>query len=784
MKVYVLSTSKTSAPGRIIPNGKFLTDGGAAELIGNQDINVVEPTGVSLSKTSVTVREAESTTITATVTPSDATNKVVSWSSSNDSVATVSGGKITGVSTGTATITAKTYNGKSATCTVTVQTNPDIVKPSGITVSPTSLTITAGETGDLTATVLPSNATNKTVTWTSSDTSVATVNSSGVVTAVAQGTATITASTFNGKTATAEITVEGKQFQTVDHGFYFEKPSGWGSNINVYIYDKNASTEVSAWPGNKMTDCGDGMYSYEYQTSSSGVRIIFNDGGNQSPGSGQEGFTYTDQGVYNTSGMQYVYEKPVVVDVTSVTLSKTSLSLTKGGAATLTATVAPSNATNKTITWKSSNTSVATVTSAGKVTAVAKGSATITAKSNNGKTATCSVTVTDSSSNLVNNSYMNSENLSIGSRMYFYGAAEGGSGSYRYAFRYKRTSAKKWKVLGTEYGTEDFKFFTPTSTGDFDVIISVKDSKGNVVDKSFVVSIKDGKSTAFKNNTTISATGGKVGTKVKLVASATGSSGYKYAYYYKRTNAKAWYIIGTEFGSATAAQFTPKSVGEFNVKVDIMDKNGEIVSRQFAVSISDDYVDSTIVNKSTVNTSSAPLGTRIIVSGAATGGSGSYTYAFYYKKAAAINWTTMGTPYSSAKQAAVTLKSTGDFIFKVCVKDSAGGMTSKNLDVEITDNSQSVSSDLVNNSTVSANSITLGKAIVMTGAASGGSGSYTYAFYYKKSTASTYSVSGTEFGSDTARGLTPKATGVYDIKITVKDSTGATVDKTFAVVVK
>ena len=97
-------------------------------------------------------------------------------------------------------------------------------------------------------------------------------------------------------------------------------------------------------------------------------------------------------------------------------------------------------------------------------------------------------------------------------------------------------------------------------------------------------------------------------------------------------------------------------------------------------------------------------------------------------------------------------------------------MTSKNLDVEITDNSQSVSSDLVNNSTVSANSITLGKAIVMTGAATGGSGSYTYAFYYKKSTASTYSVSGTEFGSDTARGLTPKATGVYDIKITVKDS--------------
>ena len=106
LRVYVLN-----GPGRVVPNGTYISDGGAAELIGNQDINVVKPTGITLNETSVTVKEAESVSVKATVTPSDATNKVVSWSSSNTSVATVSGGTITGVTPGTATITASTYNG-------------------------------------------------------------------------------------------------------------------------------------------------------------------------------------------------------------------------------------------------------------------------------------------------------------------------------------------------------------------------------------------------------------------------------------------------------------------------------------------------------------------------------------------------------------------------------------------------------------------------------------------------------------------------------------------------
>ncbi len=123
MKVYVLDTAKTPAPGRIITNGDYLTDGGAAEPIAPEPIEVVPVTGISVSKSSVSILEGNSEKVTAKVTPDNATNKIVTWTSSNPAVATVAGGKITGVSVGTATITVKTSNGLTATVSVKVSEN-------------------------------------------------------------------------------------------------------------------------------------------------------------------------------------------------------------------------------------------------------------------------------------------------------------------------------------------------------------------------------------------------------------------------------------------------------------------------------------------------------------------------------------------------------------------------------------------------------------------------------------------------------------------------------------
>ncbi len=174
--------------------------------------NTVSVTGVTLSKTAATLTDGDTLTLTATIAPSNATNKNVTWSSSNTSVATVStNGVVTAKAAGTATITVKTSDGsKTATCTVTVKAKT--VSVTGVTLSKTAATLIEGDTLTLTATIAPSNATNKNVTWTSSNTSVATVNTSGVVTAKAAGTATITVkSADGGKIATCAVTVTKAQ---------------------------------------------------------------------------------------------------------------------------------------------------------------------------------------------------------------------------------------------------------------------------------------------------------------------------------------------------------------------------------------------------------------------------------------------------------------------------------------------------------------------------------------------------------------------------------------------
>ncbi len=171
-------------------------------------------TKIALSETYITSQIGYSYQLTATVTPSNATNTSVTWRSSDTSVATVSNnGVVTTQGVGTATITCKAADGSGveATCKVVVRGNP----VTNITLSPSTLTLEAGKTKYISATVTPSNATNKNLTWKSSDTSVATV-SAGVsganVTAQGVGTATITCEAADGSGVKATCTVVVKTY--------------------------------------------------------------------------------------------------------------------------------------------------------------------------------------------------------------------------------------------------------------------------------------------------------------------------------------------------------------------------------------------------------------------------------------------------------------------------------------------------------------------------------------------------------------------------------------------
>lgn len=190
----------------IAPEGTVIKANGGILPIAVAGIPV---TGVRLDRTSMTFTEiGQSATLTAIIEPADATNKNVIWSSSNPNVASVDNGVVTAVGEGTAVITVTTVDGgKTATCIVTV-TLEKVVPVEGVRLDKSSLYLTrTGQSVQLIATVEPSNATNKNVTWSSSNTAVAVVNN-GVVTAVGNGEAIITVTTEDGgKTATCTVTV-------------------------------------------------------------------------------------------------------------------------------------------------------------------------------------------------------------------------------------------------------------------------------------------------------------------------------------------------------------------------------------------------------------------------------------------------------------------------------------------------------------------------------------------------------------------------------------------------
>ena len=181
----------------------------------NETTTTVDVEKVSLNKSATTLTEGESETLTATITPSNATgDKTVKWSSSNAEVAAVdSNGKVTAKKAGTAVITATSSNRKTASCTVTVKQKEIAI--TGVSLNKSTTSITEGESETLTATITPSNATgDKTVKWSSSNAEVAAVDSNGKVTAKKAGTAVITATSSNGKSASCIVTVKQKDTYT------------------------------------------------------------------------------------------------------------------------------------------------------------------------------------------------------------------------------------------------------------------------------------------------------------------------------------------------------------------------------------------------------------------------------------------------------------------------------------------------------------------------------------------------------------------------------------------
>lgn len=342
-------------------------------------ITLSASTGLALTK-------GQTQKLTATVAPANATNKTVTWKTSNKNVATVSeNGLVTAVGGGDATITCTAKDGSNvkATCKVTVT-----VPISGIQLSQTSAALTVGDTLTLTKTIYPSDATNQAVTWTSSSDAVASVDSNGKITAKTAGSVVITCKSVsdNSVVGICNVTVKAK-VQTPSE----IKVNKITLNKTTASVTKGKTLQLTATvtPGNATKK------EVKWSTSNKNVAMVSTSGLVTAKSAGTATITCTAQDGSGVKATCKITVKNPVVKVTKVTLNKTTATLAPKETLTLKATVAPTNATNKAVTWKSSNTKIATVSSSGKVTAKAAGTVTITcrAKDGSGKKATCKITV-------------------------------------------------------------------------------------------------------------------------------------------------------------------------------------------------------------------------------------------------------------------------------------------------------------------------------------------------------------------------------------------------------
>ncbi|MFJ7747150.1 Ig-like domain-containing protein [Peribacillus sp. NPDC097295] len=310
--------------------------------------------------------------LTETIKPSNATNKQVTWSSSNTKVATVTGsGVVHSVSVGSTTITVTTKDGNFKARSTVIVSNPNI-EVKGVSLNPNSLKLNIDDKDTpLNATIKPANATNKNVTWISSNSSVATVSSSGLVHPVKPGTATITVTTQDGNykdkaTVTVSDPIIAVSSVILNPKIVTLTVDGEDARLKASIKPENATNQELTWLSfnPKVATISDGVV----HAVSPGVAIVK---------------VYTKNGHYDWSLITVCASK--LVPVKSLSLNPKNVDMTLGGKdVTLTATITPTNATNKNIVWTTSAPSVATVKN-GIVQAVGPGTAMITVSTEDGK---------------------------------------------------------------------------------------------------------------------------------------------------------------------------------------------------------------------------------------------------------------------------------------------------------------------------------------------------------------------------------------------------------------
>ena len=343
---------------------------GATTIVDSDPIKTNNyPKTIKLDNTELNLKLGTTSQVIATVSPSDA-NQSISWFSSNSRIATVdSNGLIRAVGIGTTTIIARTVNDLTASVKVTVGDYSLGVK--NIMITTNYIVLPVGSAKQLVVAFTPANASNKTITWSSSDPNVATVDSSGNVKAISAGSAIIKATAADGGyTDTATIEVTSNRNEIDEKTISFSESS----------YTVGVNGTISLTP--IITPSNATFKSVHFTSSDSSIATVDDNGVVKGI---KEGTVKITAETYHNHLKATTTVIVKYIPVSSVKLNVSSeVTLRKGATIALVATVLPSNASDKTVTYKSDNPSIATIDNNGIVTGKGVGRTSITITPNGG----------------------------------------------------------------------------------------------------------------------------------------------------------------------------------------------------------------------------------------------------------------------------------------------------------------------------------------------------------------------------------------------------------------
>ena len=556
----------------------------------------------------------------------------------------------------------------------------------------------------------------------------------------------------SGTYSSTPITVVFKYVEEEQTGLTVHYYNTSWSTVNMYVYKDEDTEYTGVWPGSPMTSEGGGWWKGTVPNVQSALFIANNGSGTQEPSG------YMVPG-YSVSGEcwirnQTVYPTGKVIVNYMTTTGTLLLRETKKGMADGSNAYVTEAKTfdGYTLTQTPSNAS-------GLYT-----KATITVNYLYEKINT---------DPLVNSSTVSKSLITIGSSVTMNGQASGGTAPYTYAYYYRTSANTPWQTIDpNEYTSSTSVTFTPSFVNDYQLLIRVKDSTGEVAEKTFTLTVQPADPDPLTNTSTVSTTNPQVGQIVTLTGKASGgTTPYKYAFYYKKSTSSGYTTIGTAYGSATTATFTPGAVATYNIKIVVKDSTGKTAAKTVNItSVKKD--DTPLTNTSTVSAKTVEKGTSVTLHGKATGGTSPYRFTYQYKKATSKTWTTLKEADTTSAYAAFTPGMVAKYNVRITVKDQNGSTATRNYDVTSTDPAAA----LTNTSKLSASTGVKGKAVTITGSATGGTSPYKFAYYYKKSTSSGWTTI-KDFSSATTAAFTPGAAATYNVKVVVKDNTGKTAER-------